>query len=619
MIGNGFDLEHNLPTRYADFLDFIKYFTYYEKYKHISESLYSKYIEDIFQNDELKNRVNALNAFTKNNVWIKYFNNIYRNHFHNKENWVDFESEIADIIQKIDKIKKIYEDEHEIKAKNNILNEIKKDLTIFEVFELNKKTIKEKIAVLLHDLNRLINALEVYIWDYIGNKEIEYYNPDIYKINPDKVFSFNYSDTYRRLYEFNKNDVEYSFTHGKATNNISEFLDMETLTDSLKQSCISQSIEKNNMVLGIDEYLDEERRDKEVDFIAFKKYYQRIYKKTGNEYKKWLKEITDNEKAGKTEENILYIFGHSLDETDGDILRECILHSNIKTVIYYKDKKQLGQQIANLVKVLKSDEVIERVYGSNPTIIFQEQCKRERINPNYFEIKSDIIKFKNIYKLSNLEVDSLIKKIRIRVKGRNLDYFYSQQAVIMLYDVIQLNGQGEKYGRDLLQIAYELIKCDVLREPEQYDVEAWSYFDNERNLATKIFIEKINTYNRNHFSVSEENVESIDIEFGEYQKLVNSEEKIDKDNYIKILNDIFTKFFDNNNYIQKAYDLLLKISTGQARNVAKDTLQELIETSDDDLYIIRYKHLLKEINRKTRTRIERKIFISDDEENGEWY
>lgn len=35
-----------------------------------------------------------------------------------------------------------------------------------------------------------------------------------------------------------------------------------------------------------------------MDFIEFKKYYQRIYKKTGNEYKKWLKQIDENIDAG---------------------------------------------------------------------------------------------------------------------------------------------------------------------------------------------------------------------------------------------------------------------------------------------------------------------------------
>ncbi|MBD5526049.1 MAG: hypothetical protein HDR04_16855 [Lachnospiraceae bacterium] len=67
------------------------------------------------------------------------------------------------------------------------------------------------------------------------------------------------------------------------------------------------------MVLGIDEYLLEERIDKDVDFITFKKYYQRIYKGTVCEYKKWLNEI----------------------QTNKDVLRDLILQDNMHITIYY--------------------------------------------------------------------------------------------------------------------------------------------------------------------------------------------------------------------------------------------------------------------------------------------
>ena len=48
------------------------------------------------------------------------------------------------------------------------------------------------------------------------------------------------------------------------------------------------------MVLGIDEYLNKKSKDKEIDFIALKKYYQRIYKETGSEYKNWVDEIANS-------------------------------------------------------------------------------------------------------------------------------------------------------------------------------------------------------------------------------------------------------------------------------------------------------------------------------------
>ena len=48
------------------------------------------------------------------------------------------------------------------------------------------------------------------------------------------------------------------------------------------------------MVLGIDEYLDDDRKNRDTDFIAFKKFYQRIYKETGCKYKDWVTEIHSN-------------------------------------------------------------------------------------------------------------------------------------------------------------------------------------------------------------------------------------------------------------------------------------------------------------------------------------
>lgn len=44
------------------------------------------------------------------------------------------------------------------------------------------------ISIMLKDLNRLIGALEIYIFDYIDNwGRIEYYNPDIDAIHQDAI------------------------------------------------------------------------------------------------------------------------------------------------------------------------------------------------------------------------------------------------------------------------------------------------------------------------------------------------------------------------------------------------------------------------------------------------
>ena len=143
------------------------------------------------------------------------------------------------------------------------------------------------------------------------------------------------------------------------------------------------------MVLGIDEYLIGEKRNQETDFIAFKKFYQRIYKATGSDYKNWVDEIISSRYANEVvlreqfpkqipyekfnSKHNVYIFGHSLDITDKDVLRDLILNDNVYTIIYYYNKDVMGQQIANLVKVIGQDELLRRTGGSTRTIEFRLQ------------------------------------------------------------------------------------------------------------------------------------------------------------------------------------------------------------------------------------------------------
>lgn len=69
----------------------------------------------------------------------------------------------------------------------------------------------------------------------------------------------------------------------------------------------------------------------------------------------------------------IYIFGHSLDVTDKDVLRDLILNDNVHITIFYHSKEAMGQQVANLVKVIGQDELIRRTGESNKTIEFKPQ------------------------------------------------------------------------------------------------------------------------------------------------------------------------------------------------------------------------------------------------------
>ena len=148
----------------------------------------------------------------------------------------------------------------------------------------------------------------------------------------------------------------------------------------------------------------------DTGLIRFKKYYQRIYKGTGNEYLEWIEMIKNSyeyycsqldrqiedqilQQRKKTlsakaqvpiisapayPEHTLYIFGHSLDVTDRDVLRMLICNDNVKTVIFYhrrnkNDKTQLEKLIKNLILLIGQDELIRRTGGERRTIEFVPQ------------------------------------------------------------------------------------------------------------------------------------------------------------------------------------------------------------------------------------------------------
>lgn len=112
MIGNGFDLEHDLPTSYPEFLKFVANF--HKAYKVANDipkrldDIEDKYLKQLFEDHWHEERVNALYFFTKQNLWIDYFQKVYQMHLTDKEDWIDFEREIGEVIKALDNLIKYY-------------------------------------------------------------------------------------------------------------------------------------------------------------------------------------------------------------------------------------------------------------------------------------------------------------------------------------------------------------------------------------------------------------------------------------------------------------------------------------------------------------------------------
>ncbi|RKI37101.1 hypothetical protein D7V86_24940 [bacterium D16-51] len=400
VIGNGFDLAHGLPTKFTDFLKFVGVYIENRDIFRKKQSLENKWREFNKENQDRvmffsilhehnKKLFLELDKLISNNVWIEYFMSIYEERIKNgKDGWIDFESEISQIIKSFTDIMtgwgySLYDQELDFRDGNTYnlypgylkINELIKQCCNIPILQrISYLTIRD---CLLSDLGKLIRALEIYLTDCVEKIEITKISKDIKELDIDHVLSFNYTDTFEKLYGEN-NNIEYDYIHGKAD--------------------ISNTIESNNMVLGIDEYLDDDRKNKDVEFLAFKKYYQRIYKQTGCKYKEWVDEIRESGKEIEIKfrkefptqipfnnfyhKHYMYIFGHSLDMTDGDILRELILNDNVHTTIFYHNKDVMGQQIANLVKVIGQDKLIKRTGGSTKTIEFKQQQDMVDIEDN---------------------------------------------------------------------------------------------------------------------------------------------------------------------------------------------------------------------------------------------
>lgn len=413
IIGNGFDLAHGLPTKYTDFLQYCRD---YDKNDPVSISNE--------QNEEF-------NSLVGENVWLKYFLNTAIN-LDNTKTWIDFEKEVAKVIQNMDLVKlkvetaSYFNNPSEnmlvLLSSNKIVESFIKPLcTPFTSnsfveregkFILTNKRITDIesfINFVYYQLRDFTRAFEIYCQkinetsilkpvisserkNQINekNKMIESYanqlkyrngsatrkdydqletsrkivSQELFnlsnKINPidylsfskfDCVLSFNYTNTYQRLY--GNVDTKYCYIHGKAQENKNN----------------------TNIIFGINDELSKGEESNDFKWIRFKKFYQRIIFKTGSEYKDW---ITSKTNRGNIQ-NYVHIVGLSLDRTDYDVLYEIFSNHNLKIIVYYYCLEDFEDKVQKVIRLLAykglngRDELIHRAHGSQWSIKFVNQ------------------------------------------------------------------------------------------------------------------------------------------------------------------------------------------------------------------------------------------------------
>lgn len=369
VVGNGFDLAHGLPTKYSDFLNFVHFINQLtsndrnsleierklalgdiELKQTIKDLFYDKLISlNLTYTENFNTYLDLWKLLTRNNLWIKYFND---NIDSIGENWIDFEKEISIFIQGLEGLIKEKDVSDAFiplhRFTKNVFNANRTFKALYEPFcvsrGVNYRLLKEHLE---NDLNKLILALERYLIEFVEQINTDLFSIDILYAHIDKVISFNYTNTFEKKYcsDF---EIQIDFIHG--------------------------NVSKNNIVLGIDEYLSPYEKDSNTEFNKFKKFHQIIYKDIAHEYKNWLKKDIREATRIPIVHN-LYIFGHSLDITDKDVLKELILCQNVHTTIFYHNDEVKGKLISNLQKIIGQEELKERTNYPDRTIVFRRQSE----------------------------------------------------------------------------------------------------------------------------------------------------------------------------------------------------------------------------------------------------
>ena len=379
VIGNGFDLAHGLQTRYTDFLNFINLriethikeivdkqmvkrdalldnaqpseaIQITEENKKFRKQLRENYFREVDNNrenfdllhkrrEEIQKKIfqtsltfeNILDyVFNFGNIWIGHFNKCRENKFNRiGEDWIDFEKEIELIVKQIEHLILGEVPTGDLKQKLEWImgDYLKKSADIIA---------QEFVPRLNFDLKILTLLLEEYLIEEEKNfqsKQIAFFKT----LNPDAVISYNYTHTFQNLYNSDAN-IPVHFIHGE--------------------------LGKHNLVLGIGETLPDDQKDNLTVCASFKKFFQIIKYRLGNQYKN----ITKFKGEYIFWEVIIY--GHSLDSTDIDSLRWLMsnsttqnpaLHPIKKISIYYYDENSYNQQIANAIQIIGKDKLIEAV------------------------------------------------------------------------------------------------------------------------------------------------------------------------------------------------------------------------------------------------------------------
>lgn len=191
----------------------------------------------------------------------------------------------------------------------------------------------------------LLPKFEQYIAEVINNVPVALSRLSVPSI--DSVLSFNYSNTFERLYSDQYPNAKICYINGKA----------------------QTSVAHSNIVFGCDcfEYSEKGKDKREYD-----KAFQRALKNTCDAYKRWFLPADYSWKH-------IFIVGHSLGETDWNILRPMITAPGSITKVYYHTEDSRRELIYNMMGMVGKENLNQREISFRPiSELITHQEKQEQ-------------------------------------------------------------------------------------------------------------------------------------------------------------------------------------------------------------------------------------------------
>lgn len=356
LLGNGFDLNYHLPTKYNNFLHTVEYLT---NINLISPKTAGEVFSDArltekdpfiakcydvnkgaFDAVTLNNeQILKLTKLANDNMWFKYLLSSYNTDV----GWIDFEREIKNVLFQFKTVLEIKKPCPYFSLMNNqVLVHMLKSFPVFAkndegsaIYSLKREYLLEEpfgsknfkvnvdkiVETLFEDLRNLAEMLKIYLSEFVEKAVCNIPNNDLNEwvkgYSPKYIISFNYTDTYEKLFS------NESVIHIHGTNDA-------------------------QIVLGINPDNDDEETSVDTTFLQFKKYYQRVFYQTDSSYLATLESLEQD--VEEKEEIFLTVIGHSLDETDKDIIKELFRRATYINVLYY-NSFDLSKHMKNLVSI----------------------------------------------------------------------------------------------------------------------------------------------------------------------------------------------------------------------------------------------------------------------------